>query len=313
MKKKLLCTFLGLATLSTPFLGVTSCSSGEQETPLEKKYNDYCEKYQSNFIKAMKETEKPKNYYTCEDLKCECPAHAVVLSTYGPGWVEWGTQFHEGRTDEEVRAMPTRKVAIGLPNCLAPKDQSKMISRDNLIFHMEDFDYLDDAVKTSTVGKPVTVYHGYETNEFEMVAKINEALQIATPYSFLHEDKEEFRKRDLQPLIGKTITDLSWCATTFEESFARKWANEGSETWDVNVPVYKLNFPEDIHCIYVSYSRQKYFDGIYLAWSHEYQLLTERKLNFKVKDVRQEIRYNTQGEDIGNYLLIECDVTRPEE
>ncbi len=308
MKKKLLCTFLGLGALTTPCLGVTSCSKGEQETPLEKKYNDYCEKYQAGYIKTMKATEVYQDYYKWPDVYCQCPAEAVVLSCYGPGWVEWGTEFHNGKSDEYVKSLPPRRVEIGVPNPLAPKDFSKYISRANLEFGMWDFDYLDAAVASATAGIPLTVYHGYEVNEVEMMSVINESLR---QNDILKMPKDDFRKLDFSNLKGKTITDLSWCATTFEESFAKGWADDDKD--DINVPIYELHLPADVRCIYVSYSRQKYFDGIYLAWPHEYQLLTERKLKFTVKDTWLEPRYDEEGKDWGNLLHIECDVTRPEE
>lgn len=268
------------------------------ESELEKKYNDYAEKYQKNFIDNI--TEQYHDFYRSDNLYCSSDAEGVIMWTYGPGFDEWGTEFHKGHTEEEIEVMPNRKTHLGIPNCLAPKDLSKAIERLGLDIRMRDFHWLDNALSQSTAGTNITVYHGYEYNEYEMMETINSNLGTT---DVLTVPAEEARMIDLTPLKNKTITDLCWCATTFEETFAKEWAH-GSDK--INIPVYEMHLSPDVNCAYVSYSRKKHFDGIYLAWPHEYQVLTQRKLKFKIIDAKWEPRPDNKG----NFLLIECNVTK---
>lgn len=304
MKTKLTKILCSLPTAVLP-LSLSSCFNvGE----LEDKYNDFAEKNQSDFFNNL--TYQYHDYYFGNDLYCNSEAEAILMWTYGPGFTEWGTLLHQGK-EAEMETLPDIKASIGIPSKFAPRDYGAHIDRDNLSFRIKDYKMLDKALSHSTAGENIVVYHGYEYNEYEMMKSINDALGLtATNKDILTLDENETESLDLSPLKNQTLTDLCWCATTMEESFALDWGEGNTETETgetlYNVPIYKMNLDSNVNCAYVSYSRKKWFDGIYLAWPHEYQVLTQRNLHFKITDVTKIKR----SKNPGYFIYITCDVTK---
>lgn len=145
---------------------------------------------------------------------------------------------------------------------------------------LDQYHYLDEALSHSTAAEPITVWHGYEANELDLLDFVNNSLGI----DIFDADPSEVLKVDLSSLINKSYRDYAWCATTFDPGFAYYWASLQKRDMGMkNVPVLELNLDPSVNCAYISYSRKRWFDKqIYLAWPHELQMLTQRNLNFKV-------------------------------
>lgn len=295
--KKLLIPCLCTSALVAPLISTVSCSCGK-ENKLEKKLNDWAEKHQSDFIKKL--SYRYHNYKEgCTDLYCESEAEAVVMWAYNPGYRTWNTHLHNGlpMTGEEEAIME-------IPDESDPYNMDLHHSVKANV-RLSDYTWLDSALSHTTATEKITVWHGYEDNEAELKKFIEDELGMTAEGDDLHNTDPKIVKEKYNPkdLVGKSYTNLGYCATSFSKSMTESWIY----TCDPNIktaPWLELEIDPDVYCAYISYTRRKYFDGVFLGYPHEYQLLVNRGIHITIRDAWWLPR------DENNILYLKCGVTK---
>lgn len=229
-----------------PFVySLTSCNNETLIKKLEKKCNDWADKYQKDFYNKLSYTYH--NYYEQDkvsNLHCTSGAEACVMYAYGPGYWDWNHKLHDGKgnTEELDKGVET-EYHFGVPT---PKDpyynewgEFTQVTGNIL---SSDYKYLDEALNLSTVGKVDTVYHGLENDESDLISFVNDTLKIDLEKT----DPSEARKADLSLLTKSSgYTDYGYCATSFNKSHSYNYFSESVPNFKSSI-FLQIKLDEDV-------------------------------------------------------------------
>ena len=299
--KFLVCTLT--ATLST--LPLVACSrSGYQQNAqnlLLKIFNSYTETYQSDFWDSVEEdsVHTHRHIHNSTGLVCECPTDAILLWAYGPGYENWNHYLHDGKESEIQGSQVVKTGTNQFPSVSNPFNDGED-TRWSL--KLGDYELLDQALNNSTVAIPTHAYHGFEPDESDMANFINSASQIPD-FNITELTREQAEQKGFKPemIVNKQYEDLGFMATAMDVTSSMHWIE--TKTDNYIVPFLEMNIDPSVHGAYISYSNKKFYDGFFLSWPWEYQLLLQRNIDVKVTAARW-----CKSDTDKDLLWINCDV-----
>lgn len=274
-KYKIISVFGFIFLSSSPLFTITSCSQSKPWEPdqnnLENECNAYCDQYNMNFINNLSWC---AHDYTspslCPNLYCESQAEAVYIWCHYGAYSVWNHYLHDGRgstsaldNDKVVRA------SISYQKSTTPYDDEPDLIWGDI--RLKDYKWLDSALKLSTAGKKIRVYHGLEKDESDLVEHVNNCFGV----DIKNDDPKELKEKiDLNKIVNTSYIDYAYLATSFNNKTPFDWASGAQFKTSI---VLDLDIDPNTYCAYVSYTKKKWWHGVFLANPRENQILIDRK------------------------------------
>lgn len=284
-------SFVAIPAISS----VTCITSCTKERDLLDVYNEYCEKYQQDFIRKLSYTYHDyRSNETCTDFYCSSEAEAVFIWSHNAGYEVWNEEWHKGNNPLEMSGDKEAEGNVPDPNNPWQELQPKLHKK----VRYSDCQYLDSALNHSKAGIKLTTYHGFEPNEYDLIEFLNNKLST----DIQNTPAEEFRKNvNLESIKNQSYINLGYCATSFVKEPALDWVRR-SDDYETT-PMLEFEIDPNVYCAYVSYTGRTYFDNYFLAWPREYQILVNRNAVIKVNSA--EIMVKDNGKNI---LYLKCSI-----
>ncbi|XQP55903.1 MAG: hypothetical protein ACOQNY_00695 [Mycoplasmoidaceae bacterium] len=264
-------------------LALSSCGYQQNAAELLMKiFNSYTEEYQESFWDHVATEDTQRKIHTDEGLICKCTTDAVLLWAYGPGYENWNHYLHDGQ-----ESSLDDRVVSGSCDFPSTSDPYNKGQNTKWSLKLKDYKLLDQAFDwgdgSSTLGINVHAYHGFEPDESDMVNFINST----TPGLDISKmTKEQAIAKGFTPskLIGNNYTDLGFLATAMDVTSSMHWIETRTDNYVV--PFLEMDIDKNVKGAYISYSNKKFYDGFFLSWPWEYQLLCQRNLKITVTGAR---------------------------
>lgn len=233
------------------------------------------------------------------DFSVSTHAEAIMLWAYGPGYTVWNTSLHRDTNTSVLDAGGETKASMVAPD---PKDPYDENDKPILVYGMvpnDGYKQLDSALNLTTVKNTLVGYHGFEDNECEIRSFIEQKLNINL------EDDINLDNVNLSVLNNTSLIDYGYLALAMYESNSMNWVNNNVDSKLKVVPYLEVVIPPEIHAAYISYSKRTYYDGVFLSWPREFQLLCQRGLTIKINSADKTYSWN-KGRQL---LRLRCSVS----
>lgn len=308
------CCLLSLTAASclTPIC-LTSCNLSKAigeayfEMYFKDWFNNLTTHENQNYLDDFDQKINPKIDCTKEDL-------AIMAFTYDfGGWSVWNKKLH---LNNGTMSQDDQDTWFDTPFLVSdrkhPFDVKGVIDKGQAKIKGGDYKYLESALNKGRCGK-ITVYHGFEINELELLKQVSSLLQIndgqANSWSWQETEDywkdlnnmENLRSANLANLKNQVLNYDGFCATSIDKSIGMWFLDQFNGASDFHNKIfYEIDVDENTFGGYVS-SRYNLRYSRPLSWVSESQLLLSNKLKLFVCDANWI--NNMHGDNI---LYLKC-------